>query len=105
MTNELPAKIYKRIKCLCGEGDRCLELNNFEGALEKYRKAWELVPDDKIDWEASTWILASAGEVYFRQQRHVEALDRFLRAIQCPAGPGNPFIHLRLGQLHFELGD
>ena len=30
------------------------------------------------------------------------ALKRYQRAVQCPGGIGNPYIHLRLGQLYYE---
>jgi tetratricopeptide (TPR) repeat protein len=103
--NELPEDSMVKIRELCTEGDRLLEIDDFDGALAKYREAWELVPTDKIEWEASTWILAASGEVYFRRRQYEESLNRFLRAVQCPKGIGNPYIHLRLGQLHFELGD
>jgi tetratricopeptide (TPR) repeat protein len=102
--DELPIKVHNKIKRLCEQGDRCLELDEYNKALDKYREAWGLIPENKIDWEASTWVLSSAGEVYFRQGQFDEALNRYLRAVQCPSGLGNPYIHLRIGQLHYELG-
>jgi hypothetical protein len=40
---------------------------------------------------------------------HLKDFDRtfkcFFNAVQCPKGLGNPFIHLRLGQAYYELGN
>jgi tetratricopeptide (TPR) repeat protein len=105
MLHELPAQLHEQISSLCKEGDALSEQEAYESALNKYREAWDLVPAEKINWEASTWILASAGEVYFRQRNYEKALNCFLRAVQGVGGLGNPYIHLRLGQLHYETGD
>ena len=102
---ELPAHLHEQISLLCKEGDAFSEQGDYENALSKYREAWALVPEAKINWEASTWILASAGEVYFLQQNYEKALNSFLRAVQGPGGLGNPYIHLRIGQLQYETGD
>ena len=102
---ELPAHLHEQISLLCKEGDAFSEQGDYENALSKYREAWALVPEAKINWEASTWILAAAGEAYFFQQNYEKALNSFLRAVQGPGGLGNPYIHLRIGQLQYEAGD
>lgn len=38
-----------------------------------------------------------------RLQHHAKALKSFQNAVQCPGSLGNPSIHLRLGQLYFDL--
>lgn len=40
--------------------------------------------------------------MHFRLENHDKALNSFQNAVQCPGGLGNPYIHLRLGQLYFE---
>jgi tetratricopeptide (TPR) repeat protein len=102
---KLPAKAHAEILRLSKAGDRLMKRNDFEGALQKYRQAWDLVPEDKATWEASTWILSSAGEAHFCLGNFEKAVNCFGRAVQCPKGLGNPYIHLRLGQGIFELGD
>src|SRR5207245_2509064 len=74
-------------------------------ALAKYREAWDILPDDKENWEAATWLLAAVGEIYFRKQDWEATLNRVLRAVQCANGLGNPYIHLRIGQCQYELGN
>ncbi|MEZ6134462.1 MAG: tetratricopeptide repeat protein [Pirellulaceae bacterium] len=104
-STELPPSIHSRLKAICENADRLVEESELSEALALYREAWALIPENWTEWEASTWILSSVGEVYFRMGKFEEALERYSRAVQCPNGIGNPYIHLRLGQLHFELGN
>jgi tetratricopeptide (TPR) repeat protein len=101
----LPKKLHAAITRLCGEGDELTEEGNDAAAYAKYSAAWELVPDDKENWEASTWILGAVGELQFRNRKFDKALNSYLRAVQCPNGLGNPYIHLRIGQAQYELGN
>lgn len=101
---ELEPSVHQRIMKICEIGDRYVEEGDLSEAIARYREAWSLIPEDWTEWEASTWILSSVGEVYFRKREFDEALDRYSRATLCPNGLGNPYIHLRLGQLHLELG-
>jgi len=103
--NQLPKKLHSEITKLCSEGDAFLKGNEFEQAIAKYKAAWNLLPEKKLSWEAATWILASAGDAYFRQDDYNKSLASFVGAVQGPGGLGNPYIHLRLGQNYFELGD
>jgi tetratricopeptide (TPR) repeat protein len=101
----LPKKLHAQISKLCEEGDALTKAGDDHGAYAKYDEAWNLVPEDKADWEASTWILAAIGELQFRHKKFEKSLNTFLRAVQCPTGLGNPYIHLRIGQSLFELGN
>jgi tetratricopeptide (TPR) repeat protein len=105
MARQLPKRTHASITQLCAEGDQLFESGQAAAALEKYREAWALIPDDKIQWEASTWVLSAAGEVYFQTNDYATSLNRFERAIQGPGGLGNPYIHLRLGELYYEMGN
>jgi tetratricopeptide (TPR) repeat protein len=104
-SHALSSDTYDRIKAYCSEGDRRCEEGEFDAALEMYKSAWNLVPEKKGDWEASTWILAATGDVFLRKHDYVKALNLFCRAVQCPGGLGNPYIHLRLGEMFFETGE
>lgn len=103
--NHLPKKLNTQITTLCEEGDGYLKSEEYEQAIAKYKDAWNLLPEKKLDWEAATWILTSAGDAYFRQGDYERSLGSFVGAVQGPSGLGNPYIHLRLGQNYFELGD
>jgi tetratricopeptide (TPR) repeat protein len=101
----LPPRVQAEIVRYSKAGDRLAKQEKYEAALEQYRKAWALVPGDKTNWEASTQLLSSAGDCFFRLGDFERMANRFGRAVQCPGGLGNPYLHLRLGQGNFELGD
>lgn len=103
--NQLPKKLHTQITALCAEGNGYLKLKKYKQAIAKYKDAWDLLPETKLDWEAATWILTSAGDAYFGQGDYEKSLQSFVGAVQGPGGLGNPYIHLRLGQNYFELGD
>ena len=58
-----------------------------------------------MQWEAATWILAAVGDVNFLGGDYVAGRDNLSNAMRCPGAIGNPFLHLRLGQCVFEVGD
>lgn len=101
----LPKKIHSTITRLCKEGDQLAEERNAAAAFAKYSEAWELIPEDKENWEASTWILSAVGELHFHKRNFDKSLNCYLRAVQCPGGLGNPYVHLRIGQIQWELGN
>jgi len=102
---ELPDSIHDEITRLAEEGDIRADEGSYREAIEKYVEALELLPEPKTGWEASTWLLASIGDVHFRAGNHELAVTALSDAMHCPDALGNPFIHLRLGQSQFELGN
>jgi tetratricopeptide (TPR) repeat protein len=97
--------IQQRMDELCRDGDERLDAGEFDKALEAYRAAAELIPDPKEDWEATTWIFTAIGEALFFKQRYAKALQNLQMAVVSPGGLGNPLLHLRLGEVYYELGD
>jgi tetratricopeptide (TPR) repeat protein len=103
--NELPTQIHNEIKKLSALGDSLAQRKAYREAISEYNKAWEIVPEPKNNWEASTWLLAAIGDACFLSSFFKSGSEAFGYAITCPGGLGNPFLHLRLGQCHFELGN
>jgi hypothetical protein len=56
-----PKRIYDKIAHLSELGNQFVDQGDDNAALQKYKEAWELIPDDKVNWEASTWLLAVIG--------------------------------------------
>jgi hypothetical protein len=102
---ELPTDVHDRIKALSAEGDLLAERMQFENAIGRYNEAWELIPDPKNDWAASTWLLAAIGDACFLGGFFTSGREALRYALTCPGGVGNPFLHLRLGQCEFEHGE
>ena len=104
MAKELKKAIHERIKNLCAEGDALVEDRKYANAVGKYVDALELLPKPFTDWEAATWIFGSLGEAHFKAKSYEKALSSLANAFYCPDGLGNPFLHLRFGQVNYELG-
>lgn len=102
---ELDDAIHRQVKELCGEGDALAEAKQFLDAAEKYQDALKLLPEPVHKWTSATWIFTALGDVFFLSGDHERARAALLEATHCPGGIGNPFIHLRIGQAQFELGN
>jgi tetratricopeptide (TPR) repeat protein len=104
MIKELEPGTYEEIKRFSARGDELAAVKSYEEAIAEYNKAWELVPNPKNDWNASTWILAAIADAAFLAGYKVSALEALQYAMTCPGAVGNPFLHLRLGQVLFDTG-
>ncbi len=102
---DLPDVTHDRIKQLCADGDQQSEAKNYPAALTKYWEAFDLLPEPKTDWSAATWILAAIGDANYASGDFQAGRDNLSNAMRCPDAIGNPFLHLRLGQCQFELGN
>ncbi|MCG9752727.1 tetratricopeptide repeat protein [Vibrio brasiliensis] len=102
---ELSDEIYREISSLSAYGDKLVEANRIDEGIGKYKEALSFIPKPYEDWEAATWLFVAIGDARFRQKDYLRALKCFINAVACPNGIGNPFIHLRLGQCNFELGE
>lgn len=105
MSEVLSDDVSERIEDLCQAGDAAADAEDYQGAIGKYREAWNLIPEPQHDWEASTWVLTAIADAYILNGDHDYALEALQHAINCPNGLGNPYVHLRLGEAHFELGN
>ncbi len=99
---ELDEKIYAEITRLCAVGDDLAKQKKHTEALAEYNEAWRLIPEPKSEWEASTWILAAIADMHFLLGDIASAREDLELAMTCPGAVGNPFLHLRLGQVRYE---
>ena len=102
---KLSSTVHKQIQSLCEAGDDFADEGDYPAALEKYWAAWDLLPEPKTDHEAGTWILSAIGDANYLGGDFTAGRDNLSMAMHCPNAIGNPFIHLRLGQCEFELGN
>ena len=108
MTNdrkELDPAIHEAIKAHCARGDKLAAARSFEAAIAEYNKAWRLVPEPANDWNASTWILAAIADAAFMGGDLTSAREALQYAMTCPEAIGNPFLHLRYGQVLLDTGE
>ena len=101
----LSDEAHERIQALCEKGDALTKKGQYPAALQQYWAAWDLLPAPQTDWEAATWVLAAIGDANFLGGDYTAGRDNLSMAMHCPSAIGNPFVHLRLGQCQFELGN
>jgi hypothetical protein len=77
---------------LCAEGRRLAKDGDSTAALASYLEAWDLLPEPKESWDASTWILSAVGELLRAGGDLSSALDVLVRLRGRTAGglPANP---------------
>lgn len=102
---ELPEQLHERILSWCAKGDVLAEAGKRQEALAAFNEAWKLIPDPKNEWEAATWVLAAIGDTAYLDGDYVNARRALEYGMNCPGAIGNPFMHLRLGQLLFEVNE
>lgn len=101
---ELSDVILDRIDAICDEADLLFEDEKSEEAIAKYNEALTLLPEPIEEYEPSAWLISSIGDVYFFDEEYEKALAQFEHAMGCVDSEDNPYLLLRAGQCHFELG-
>lgn len=102
---ELSDQVHERVQALSAQGDASAEQGRYREAVDRYVEALGLLPEPITDWEAATWLLAAIGDAHFLAGEYEHARAALADAMHCPDAIGNPFLHLRLGQSQFELGN
>lgn len=102
---ELSDVILDRIDAICEEADLLFEDEKSDEAIAKYNEALTLLPEPIEEYEPSAWLISSIGDVHFFDEKYEQALAQFEHALGCVDSEENPYLLLRVGQCHFELGD
>lgn len=102
---ELPEPLYSQLIARTEAAQRLFDDGRFEEAIPVFQEAWLLLPEPKDEWNAAIWTLAAIGDCHFLMQDFVTARRVLLEAVAMSGGVGNPFLHLRLGEIALELGD
>ena len=105
MSDELDDFTHAKITELSEKGNQCVEARRYDEAVNYFERAMEQLPDPIEKWEAATWLFGAIGDAYFLSGQSQKALQPLLDAMKCLGGIGNPFLHLRLGQVQFDLGN
>ncbi|MEL6738316.1 MAG: tetratricopeptide repeat protein [Pseudomonadota bacterium] len=96
---------YAEIARLTDQGQALFDAGKLDEARKLFMQAWMLLPEPQSEWPATTWLAAAIGDIDFLESRYADARQTLQFAMLCPGGLGNPFLHLRLGQSHYELGE
>jgi hypothetical protein len=101
----LPATTFDAIRAKVSVGQRYLEATDNQNAFDAFLAGFELVPAPFENWNAAGWLLVAMGECAMRGGDHARAFQALRDAMHCPGTIGNPWVHLRLGQVRLELAD
>lgn len=96
-------EVFDKIEQLCDKGEDDLERGKPRAALKRFWKAFELLPEPKSQYPAGTWLLLNIGDIYYEAGLYDKAVEQLTKALDFFEGKENPFLHLRLGQAHYEL--
>ncbi|MGO4289143.1 tetratricopeptide repeat protein [Chitinophaga sp. RAB17] len=99
----LPDEVYEKIETLSEEGNVLADEENYDAALAKFTEALQLLPEPKHEWEASTWLNASIGDMLFFKADYSAAANSFFDALNGPDAQAVGFVQLRLGECLYEL--
>lgn len=105
MAKPLPAAIEAEVARLYAEAEKAADEEDDERALALFRAGWGLVPEPKAEWERAFQLLGGIADSQFHLGEYEECRQTMQQAMRSGGGPDNPFICLRLGQCHLELGD
>jgi tetratricopeptide (TPR) repeat protein len=98
----LPDEVYEQIEVLSEEGNVLADEENYDAALVKFTAALALLPEPKQEWEASTWLHASIGDMLFLKGDYAAAANSFFDALNGPDAQALGFVQLRLGECLYE---
>ena len=76
----------------------------YAASIEEYKKGIELIGEKIMESKYAVMLYSGIGEAYYLQKKWEEALEYYGHAVMSEGGLGEPLIHLRLGQLRYELG-
>jgi hypothetical protein len=105
MVKPLPADVEAEVSRLFAEAEDCSDEEDDERALALFQAGWSLIPEPKVEWERALEILGGIADSQFHLGEYEASRQTMHLAMRSGGGPDNPFICLRLGQCHFELGD
>lgn len=101
----LPPEVFGQVRAQAEEGERLMGSGDLNAAFRAFLAALNRLPAPWPQWNAAGWLLMALGECSFRHGNWKSAAGPLQDAIFCPGGLGNPWLHLRLGQVRFELGE
>lgn len=103
--DKLPDSVFGNVKANAEAGAQRMVEGKFGEAYELLVEAIGLLPEPKNRWNAMGWLLVALGENAIQAGNYQAAARPLQDAMWCPGTIGNPWVHLRLGQVYLELGD
>jgi hypothetical protein len=102
LPRELDHDTHDQVTKLCADGDDLARAGDFREAIARYNQAWMMIPEPRYEWRASTWVLAAIADASYLGGFGASALQALDYVMHCPDAIGNPFLHLRRGQVFYD---
>ncbi len=102
LNNNLAEEILNEVSQLKVKGEKEFEKKQFDKAKDFFFEALNLIHEPIQHYSEATKLLVAIGDCYFHMNKFEECYSFFSRAIQGVDGFGDPFIHLRIGQMYYE---
>jgi tetratricopeptide (TPR) repeat protein len=97
--------ITSRIDAITKQAKRLMLNGDFDASIEEYKKGLAMLSAPANQSRFAVMLYSGIGEAFYLQQKWADALAYYGNAVMSKGGLGEPLIHLRLGQIRFELGD
>lgn len=101
----LPPETFAAVKEKAEAGEQRLAAGDFTTAFTLFAEALNQLPAPWEQWNAAGWLLVALGENAIRAGDFQAAARALKDAMWCPGTIGNPWVHLRCGQMRYELGE
>ncbi|MCH2021027.1 MAG: tetratricopeptide repeat protein [Saprospiraceae bacterium] len=98
-------EVFDRIEILSEQGEAYIKRGKYRSALQKFWKAYELLPEPKTQYPSGTWLLTAIGDLNFIVGNFGAGKKNLSKALEFPTANKNGFINFRLAQCLFELGN
>jgi len=86
-------------------GDEQLRVGDVRSAHVAFQEAWQILPLPKLHHPHAALVLGALADVAFVAGDFQEARRVLEEALRTGLGAANPALHLRRGQVAFELGE
>jgi tetratricopeptide (TPR) repeat protein len=94
-----------KVDSICEAANVHIEAKRWAAAGKLLWDAFDLIPEPRERYAETTWVVASIGDVLLGEREWDKARQAFEDAIGLPGGLGNPYLHMRLGQAEYEVGN
>lgn len=101
MNNKL---LSKKISDITKKAQELAFNGNHQASIDKYKEGLNLLGEQVMSSKYAVMLFSGIGEIFFLEKNWENALEYYAYAVNSAGGLGEPLIHLRLGQLRFELG-
>lgn len=103
--HKLSKDTTEQIKSLCADAYQAYDEGDYRKALRLFYQGWLMLPKPQINYREAGWLLVGIGDSYYRLKQYTPGCEALRSANHCPEAMDNPFIHLRLGQCLYRIGE